>query len=399
MLSAPLITSSNTITVNDGTLQLSQPVALSGNVSGGATGILDLAGANLTGPTAFNGGTVRLSGGVLNGGGALANASRLEIAGGTVNLLGALNNAGQLVLLNDGAVQSASMSNTGIIQKTVGTGTSDIIAPLDNQGTVVVNSGTLNFAGGFSQSAGALSVGTGAIVSASGSSEIMVTGGVVGGTGDILGDLQHDGGTLSAGASPGTLTVIGDYTQGAGATMLVELAGTAAGEFDVLDVQGDIDLDGNLTVKFVDGFTGAANQEFHVLRYVGVQLTGSSEFATFSVPDNYGLSQAPDVEPLAVSEAPLMFAHLLTILSVPLAPVPPPVVGPTLPAEEPTIGENKQVIVLAKAAESSGSRPTTGESSAEEDEDSDATTSGTTITGDDEDGAGSGGKGTVLICS
>ena len=47
-----------------------------------------------------------------------------------------------------------------------------------------------------------------------------------------------NGGTVSPGASIGTLTINGNYTQNANGTLRIEVAGTSPGQFDVLAVNG-----------------------------------------------------------------------------------------------------------------------------------------------------------------
>ena len=72
------------------------------------------------------------------------------------------------------------------------------------------------------------------------------TGGVLGGSGEIIGDV-HNFGTVAAGNSIGTLTVTGDYSVAAGATHEVEIndAGTTPGvNNDLVEVSGTTTLQG-----------------------------------------------------------------------------------------------------------------------------------------------------------
>ena len=70
---------------------------------------------------------------------------------------------------------------------------------------------------------------------------------------NIAGDLTNTGGTLAPGASPGLLTVNGDYTQSAGGLLEIELGGLLRGtEYDVLDVNGNLTLDGALNVVWFE---------------------------------------------------------------------------------------------------------------------------------------------------
>ena len=88
-------------------------------------------------------------------------------------------------------------------------------------------------------------------------------GGVVSGTGRIrVGavDIDPAGGTLtnlgviSAGNSPGTITVDGNLAQGATGRLVVELAGTQPGAFDVVVVTGEAAFGGTLILRFLDGY-------------------------------------------------------------------------------------------------------------------------------------------------
>jgi uncharacterized protein with beta-barrel porin domain len=78
-------------------------------------------------------------------------------------------------------------------------------------------------------------------------------GGLLGGNGTIGGDLTNDG-IVSPGNSPGTLTVAGDYTQTAGGTLRIEIAGTAPGQFDLLSVGGSASLAGTLQLVRLGNF-------------------------------------------------------------------------------------------------------------------------------------------------
>ncbi|MCC6358987.1 MAG: hypothetical protein IT450_09600 [Phycisphaerales bacterium] len=62
------------------------------------------------------------------------------------------------------------------------------------------------------------------------------------------------GGFVSPGLSPGTLTIDGDYEQQDGATLVIEVAGTQPGDFDVLHVTGDALLAGAVKLRFINGF-------------------------------------------------------------------------------------------------------------------------------------------------
>jgi hypothetical protein len=103
---------------------------------------------------------------------------------------------------------------------------------------------------------------------------VMVSGGNVGGNGRINGRLTNNGGTVSPGTSVGTLTVEGNFQQNATGTLNIELGGTAAGQYDLLNVVGGgglngAILDGILDVSLVNGFVPAVGNTFDVITTVG----------------------------------------------------------------------------------------------------------------------------------
>ena len=72
-------------------------------------------------------------------------------------------------------------------------------------------------------------------------------GGTLMGTGVIGGNL-FNGGVVSPGHSPGTLTVTGNYTQTPAGTLLIEVAGKGAGQHDLLAVGGAANLNGTVRI-------------------------------------------------------------------------------------------------------------------------------------------------------
>ena len=94
-----------------------------------------------------------------------------------------------------------------------------------------------------------------------------------------------------AGFDPGmvwtaeTMTIDGNFSQEAGGTLEIDLGGTAAGEYDVLNVGGTASLAGNLQIGLAGGFTPSPGDLFPVISADNVNgtlaLTGHS--AGFSV--------------------------------------------------------------------------------------------------------------------
>jgi len=156
-----------------------------------------------------------------------------------------------------------------------GTGSYDLSAgSLSTNNTVVGKSGdaTFNQSGGTHTVADTLSLAENAGSSGSytlsggtlDATNIVVNGGSFNFDGGTLvvdtftGNLINNGGTLAPGNSPGTTNIVGDYTQLAG-SYDVEIAGTGAGEYDVLNVTGTANLGGGLNVSFFDAGGGLYN--------------------------------------------------------------------------------------------------------------------------------------------
>jgi hypothetical protein len=95
---------------------------------------------------------------------------------------------------------------------------------------------------------------------------VEIDGGALSGTGTITGNVTNAG-QVSPGTSPGILTIQGNYTQTAAGVLNVELGGTAAGQFDQLNVSGTASLDGSLNVSLVNGFIPSPGDGFQVLTF------------------------------------------------------------------------------------------------------------------------------------
>ena len=286
---------------------------LVGTTTGRGDGSLHLGGnTTVTGTLAFtNGSHVEFRGGTLTGGTTtgdsrwdgggirgLTNTGHLRIVDGGGKALYALHNTGTIThefagstssrqsqfllygteedpatLVNEGTYNITTdghmstnnqysnenygrIDNSGTFKKSGGEGTFSVDGSghtsFHNTGTVEVTSGTLAFYGGFEQTGGQLSVAEGAAAYVGSSNSF--TGGTITGTGTITGIVTNSGATVRPGNSPGTLTLDGNYTQGPDARLVIEIAGLADGEFDVLNVTGTATLNGGtLEVVLLDG--------------------------------------------------------------------------------------------------------------------------------------------------
>jgi hypothetical protein len=77
-------------------------------------------------------------------------------------------------------------------------------------------------------------------------------------------------GLFSPGRSPGTLTLNSPLTLTATAELLMEIAGTSAGMFDLLAVGGPAILGGTLIVPLLDNFTPAAGDTFAIVQAASI---------------------------------------------------------------------------------------------------------------------------------
>jgi T5SS/PEP-CTERM-associated repeat protein len=118
-------------------------------------------------------------------------------------------------------------------------------------------------------------------------SELIVTsiavvnaGGRIEGIGTFEGvRIRNPGGHIDPGLSPGTLTIKGDFEQGEGGTLIIEVAGLEAGQFDVLKVTGNATLAGNVDLRFIDGFVPQPGDNVNFVVVDGTitgKLTGST---------------------------------------------------------------------------------------------------------------------------
>ncbi|MCP4045744.1 MAG: hypothetical protein GY732_07105, partial [Gammaproteobacteria bacterium] len=133
--------------------------------------------------------------------------------------------------------------------------------------------------------------GSGALLSSS--NEVRVSAGIFTGTGQVsTPDFDHSGGYLKPGASPGTLSISGNYIMGPSATLVAELGGLTQGlDYDLLSVAGNATLDGTLDVQLYGGFAGSVGDQFDIISSTDV----INDFATVSVPTDYAFLASADV--------------------------------------------------------------------------------------------------------
>ncbi len=264
-----------------GTLSLGTYAGVLGDVTNPINaGTLSLA----AGSVALNSGGIAIPGNVSLQ--ALASGGQItQNAGGSIaaSSLTASSNAGiSLPGANQVASFTATNSASGAISLTDTTPTLTLSGisqaaggaiTINNTGTLV-NAGTIALAGGstFSTSNHAMTN--------SGTASLSGVGTIVVGAGNTL----TNQGTIAAGNSPGTLNITGDLVLTPGSVTNVELAGTGAGQFDVINVSGAATLDGTLNVAHFGGFTPVAGNTFQIMNYA----SRTGDFATKNFPVGFG---------------------------------------------------------------------------------------------------------------
>jgi hypothetical protein len=205
-----------------------------------------------------------------DGGITLADGARVAIASGAV-----FDIRGDASLTYGGTGEHGSVANSGLLEKTGGTGTTTIAEPftLGAGGRVTVSSGTLALSS-LTNQGGTISVQKGARLSIA--SDLDMGTSTLSGTGQISTPLITTGGLVSPGSSPGRLELSGGLTLLATSSLLFELGGRSQGvNYDLLAVGGAGIVGGTLQVTFVDGFQASVlpTDTFTILT-TGQGLTG-----------------------------------------------------------------------------------------------------------------------------
>lgn len=221
-----------------------------GTMSGGGTltipenALLTLNGTSES--TSLSGTTIRNEGTIV-----LEGTRSLSANGGSF-----VYNEGLFDIITDadltGGSGGGSFINTGIFRKSAGTDVSSINTWWnffnEEGGVIEVLTGELDFTDLVS-SEGSIIKGTGII--------------------DVPGTFPNNG-IVSPGASPGSLTYIGNYIPTSTAVLDIELGGYTAGDdYDQLSVTGNAVLDGSIKISLSGGFIPAKGDTFIVLTSTG----------------------------------------------------------------------------------------------------------------------------------
>ncbi len=239
-----------------------------GTTIAGGTILAQNASALGTGPVAFGNGAALQVQNLLNvNGNWTVSPGTANVSGGTVQTFGDFNLGGGGTLIvntNFNVPGTANINSSGFVVNSAFTANDDInlngsaaavingllTSPsvnVNNVSTLIINvAGTI---------AANVNVGPSALLGLFGRiNGSVVNAGFFQGTGVVNGNVVNSG-IVSPGASIGTLTINGNYTQNPNGTLRIEVAGASTGQYDVLVVNGRANIAGRLQLVRVGNFT------------------------------------------------------------------------------------------------------------------------------------------------
>lgn len=194
-------------------------------------------------------------------------------------------NANATTTMNGG--ETVTFTNNGNFYKNTLATTTTMNVGFVNDGLVQVNAGSLVFPLGMDNGENTTINLNGGTLDP-GDNLTLESGDSLIGSGILSANLVN-GGTVSPGASPGIITVDGDYTQQADGILEIQLGGTTAGTgYDQLVVTGTATMNGTLTVSLLDGFMPELGDTFFIIDHSGEGSSGTGDFDTINLPDLAG---------------------------------------------------------------------------------------------------------------
>ncbi|HMD98364.1 MAG TPA: hypothetical protein VKM93_13665 [Terriglobia bacterium] len=291
---------------NNETVNVDTSMTVTGTLANGGNVTLTQPGASLTADLT-NSGSIALNSNnqTLMDTGDFNNSSggslSLTAASDQVTVAGNFNNnAGASVTMSGtkGSLAAAVAFINGGTVTLSGVGDTLSAASFTNTGNVSIGQGqfggptetlTVGAAGAYIQTAGSTTA-NGTLTAGS----VSIQAGSLLGAGTVNalnnGTVNNSGGKVepaSAAGIPGTLTINGNYKQGAGGTLTIDLGGIAPGQFSVLNVSGNAALDGTVDFTAVNGFTPDPGDDFTFL-FFGTKSNNfaSMDFTNWSCPAN-----------------------------------------------------------------------------------------------------------------
>lgn len=200
----------------------------------------------------------------------------------------AFTGAAPTVTVNNaaGAVFSGAVTSAGSLTK-AGPGTLVISGTTNVTGPANINAGTLDIAtGGTFTATGTTTLASGSTVSVTGAlvspTVNVLLGGNLTGAGTITGDVNNFG-TVNPGATVGTLTINGNYTQGGTGLLPTELVVTPHNN-DKLLISGAANLGGTLLITTAGGLRPNLGDSFNIINAGSVASTFATVINPFAGP-------------------------------------------------------------------------------------------------------------------
>ena len=353
---------------------------------------------NTTGSTAglMSGSTFNFSGGTVSTQSASYNVDgAINWSGGNFDVAGDYNlsSTGVLNITGSNTLSAIFFNNQGTLTKS-SSGTSSILLGdgffgfFNNTGTVSVNNGTLSILPGtgsgsiafsYQQAAGLTTLNGGTLVV----ENMSLSGGQLTGAGTISAvNGVTNNAVIAPGFSPGILTIDGDYIQGSTGTLNMEMAGTAPGQFDQINVTGTATLDGTLNITPLGAYDGSATvgDNFDLITATGgmsgsfanvTSVSGYSYITSVSAGVfNIDTTATPSTPPPVVSPPPTTTPTSPTVVEVVATPIEPSSSAPTSPAVEEVVDvvadvQTSDIITLAEQTVLSDSIDVMGDSAVE----------------------------------
>lgn len=262
------VSGTGTIGVNSGTVDISVPLSIPNFVIAGGT-------VNGNGNLTIT--NMQWLGGLFDGPGN-ATVNTLLTINGAFSLARAVTSNGttnhQAGSIGGGT--GGSFLNNGTYNLAAAPGTIGFAPSFTNAGTANI-AGSIAFNGGYTQSAGTTDLTGGSMSSPS---AININGGLLKGNGTITGNVANNA-TVAPGASPGLITIIGNYTQSPSGVLNIELGGLAAGtQYDQLAISGTATLGGTVNVSIIPPFVLTGGDVFDPVTYG----SHTGVFATENLP-------------------------------------------------------------------------------------------------------------------
>jgi hypothetical protein len=256
--------------IDAGSVAQQAPFASVGKLINGSGGALRVGGGQGfwvgTSGGSANAGSIELTGNA----GAVGGASEIEFVGKLVNAAstGLISARGPVVMRFTGGLTNDGAMGIAFADASV---SGDVVN--STTGSIVVSGGSRALFDGDVVNDGAFSVGSGSTVvffgAFSGKKGTTGTGSV-----EMYGDLRP-------GHSPAAIAFGGNVTLGRGATLNIELGGSAPGSgYDKVSVAGALAVEGALNVSLIDGFSPRAGDAFDVLDFASLGGT----FGSVSLP-------------------------------------------------------------------------------------------------------------------